>query len=77
MVGGQLVPILAYGYVASRYLSPTREIAQGKMPVDVEKVSMDLAYLQGTQISAITQGIATARAAYHVSSTVARSFLDV
>lgn len=76
MVSGQLVPVLAYGYVASRYLSPTREIAQGKMPVDVEKVSSDLAYLQGTQISAVVEGIATARAVYHVTSTIARSVFD-
>jgi hypothetical protein len=69
MAGGQLVPYLAYGYVASRYL--TYETGMSVIPTRVDTVALaeDAAYLHGQIYSDVMQGIATARAVYHIGKT--------
>lgn len=70
MAGGQLVPYLAYGYVASRYLTfGTRGTSPVPLSVETENLAHDAAYLQGQIYSDVVQGIATARAVYHVGKT--------
>lgn len=69
VAGGQLVPYLAYGYVASRYL--TYGTGRDAIPTGVDTTSLaeDAAYLHGQIYSDVVQGIATARAVYHIGKT--------
>lgn len=66
MVSGQLVPLLAYGYVASSYLDVRQGLRTGKPLVDTEAILQDVAYLRATQALAVDALMLQAQVAMNV-----------
>lgn len=77
MTGGQLVPIVAYGYVASRYLqfgTPGQDTAPG-MPrgVQTETIVEDLSWIHEQNVASIVGAYQAVSMTAHVTETIVRS----
>jgi len=68
IAAGRVVPVIAYGYVASQYVDlGTRSSGP---TVKTEQISQDLAYIHTMNLNAIGQGIFVARTTYHSVKTL-------
>jgi len=70
MFSGQVVPLIAYGYVAGQYIDLGTRSSGPR--IDTTKVSEDIAYLHTVNLSQITQGLAAARTTYHLTKAVVK-----
>lgn len=73
IVAGNVVPIIAYGYVASQYvdLSYDRSADGTKGPtIRTEQIVEDLSYVHAMTLSQVGQGLAVARTTYHAGKTL-------
>jgi hypothetical protein len=68
IAAGNVVPIIAYGYVATQYVDlGTRDSGP---TVKTEQIVEDLSYVHAMTLSQVGQGLAVARTTYHAGKTL-------
>lgn len=67
LFGGQVLPVIAYGYVAGQYIDLGTRTTSPSIRTD--NILEDVTYLHTMNMSAVGRGIATARATMHVAKT--------
>ena len=68
IAAGNVVPIIAYGYVASQYVD-LGTYSSGPT-IKTEQIVEDLAYVHAITLSQVGQGLAVARTTYHAGKTL-------
>lgn len=71
IAAGQVVPMIAYGYVASQYVD--LGTYESGPRIKTESIVDDLSYIHTMNLTNITQGLASARATYHIGKTLWKS----